>query len=279
MVFKSKLAAHGEPTMATPFPPSGVPPPQSGATPAGAPRTVAPGNGASWWGEAWRLFLPSGGVWVLVVVILAVLSIGLTVIPFVGHLASQVLFPVFAGGLMLGCRAVDRGQPLTVNHLFAGFSDRAGPLFILGLLYTGIAVAIVLAVAGILLIFFGTAVLTRLFSLSDPFAAGAMIGGALMVVLVGVLLLMLLYLPLIMAIWFAPALVVLRGLDPWGAMKMSFSGCLQNVLPFLIYGLIGTALAVVATIPLALGWLVVGPLSIASIYTSYCDIFEDATLS
>ena len=62
-------------------------------------------------------------------------------------------------------------------------------------------------------------------------------------------------------------------------MKMSFSGCSRNVMPFLVYGLIGMVLAVVATIPFALGWLVVGPLSIASIYTSYCDIFEDATLS
>jgi hypothetical protein len=48
-------------------------------------------------------------------------------------------------------------------------------------------------------------------------------------------------------------------------------------MPFLVYGLIGIVLAVVATIPFALGWLVVGPLSIASIYTSYCDIFEDAS--
>jgi len=60
-------------------------------------------------------------------------------------------------------------------------------------------------------------------------------------------------------------------------MKMSFSGCLRNVMPFLVYGLIGMVLAVVATIPIALGWLVAGPLSIASIYTSYCDIFEDAS--
>ena len=62
-------------------------------------------------------------------------------------------------------------------------------------------------------------------------------------------------------------------------MKMSFSGSLQNVLPFLVYGLIGIVLAVVASIPLALGWLVVGPMSIASIYSSYCDIFEGNEVS
>ncbi len=263
--------------MASPFPSQTVPPAGSDAPPPLSPRGVAAGNGASWWGEAWRLFVPSAWVWVLIVVILFVLSMVLALVPVVGHLASQVLFPVFMGGLMLGCRAIDRGQPLTVNHLFAGFSERAGPLMVLGLLYTGIAVAITITVAGILLVSFGAAVLTQLFRLSDPFAASAVLGGAFMVVLIGAMLFLLLFLPLVMAVWFAPALVMLRGLEPWAAMKMSFSGCMRNVMPFLVYGLIGIVLAVVATIPLALGWLVVGPLSIASIYTSYCDIFEDAS--
>ena len=34
-------------------------------------------------------------------------------------------------------------------------------------------------------------------------------------------------------------------------------------------------LAIVASIPLGLGWLVLAPVSIATIYASYCDIFED----
>jgi uncharacterized membrane protein len=265
--------------MASPLPSATNAPPQPGAEPPVAARTVAAGNGASWWSEAWRLFVPFAGVWLLVVVIIFALSLVLALIPVVGHVASQVLFPILMGGLMLGCRSIDRGEPLTLNHLFAGFSDRAGPLFILGLLYTGIAIAIFLAVAGILLVLFGTAVLTQLFKLTDPFAATAVLGSILLAVMVGTLLFLLLYLPLIMAIWFAPALVVLRGLDPLTAMKMSFSGCLKNVLPFLIYGLIGMVLAVVATIPLALGWLVVGPLSIASIYTSYRDIYDNASVS
>ncbi len=262
--------------MASPFPPGALPPgPGSSSSPTVTPRSVAAGNGASWWAEAWRLFLPAIGPWLLIAVLLFLVNVVLTVVPVIGSLASQVLFPVLMGGLMLGCRAVDRGQPLTVNHLFAGFNERAGPLFIVGLLYTGIAIAITLTVAGILLVFFGAAVFAQLFRLSDPFAASAVIGSVLMVLMVGALLFLLLFLPLVMAVWFAPALVVLRGLEPWAAMKASFFGSLQNVLPFLIYGLIGIVLAVVATIPFALGWLVVGPMSIASIYTSYCDIFED----
>jgi uncharacterized membrane protein len=78
-----------------------------------------------------------------------------------------------------------------------------------------------------------------------------------------------------MAVWFAPALVVLRGIEPLDAMRLSFNGCLRNFVPFLVYGLVGLLLAIVATIPLMLGWLVLGPVTIASLYTSYCDIYED----
>ena len=35
-------------------------------------------------------------------------------------------------------------------------------------------------------------------------------------------------------------------------------------------------LAIVATIPLLLGWLVLGPVTVASVYAGYCDIFEPA---
>jgi uncharacterized membrane protein len=97
----------------------------------------------------------------------------------------------------------------------------------------------------------------------------------LYVLMIAALLFLAFSLPLVMAVWFAPALVVLRGAEPWAAMKLSFSGCMKNVVPFLLYGLIGIPLAIVASIPLMLGWFIVGPVAIASVYTSYCDIFED----
>jgi uncharacterized membrane protein len=96
-----------------------------------------------------------------------------------------------------------------------------------------------------------------------------------MMVMVASLLFLLFYLPLVMAVWFAPALVVLRGAEPWEAMKLSFDGSLKNIVPFLIYGIVWIVLAIVATIPILLGWLVLGPVTVASIYASYCDIFED----
>lgn len=257
---------------------SNQPIPGAGTSPMPAPRTVDADRGLAWWSEAWRLFTPAVGVWLLIAILLFILNLVLALIPLVGHVAGQLLFPIFAGGLMLGCRAVDRGEPLTVGHLFAGFGTRTGPLFIVGLIYTAIAVAIAVVVFGLLLLFFGAAIVSQLWhlqDLQDPLAMTSMFGGMLLAILVGMLVFLLLYLPLLMAVWFAPALVVLRGVEPLEAMRLSFSGSLRNIVPFLVYGLIGVVLAIVATIPLALGWLVLGPVTIASLYTSYCDIYED----
>ena len=257
---------------------SNQPIPGVGTSAAPAPRTVDADRGLAWWSEAWRLFTPAVGVWLLIAILLFILNLVLALIPLVGHVAGQLLFPIFAGGLMLGCRAVDRGEPLTVGHLFAGFGTRTGPLFIVGLIYTAIAVAIAVVVFGLLLLFFGAAIVSQLWhlqDLQDPLAMTSMFGGMLLAILVGMLVFLLLYLPLLMAVWFAPALVVLRGVEPLEAMRLSFSGSLRNIVPFLVYGLIGVVLAIVATIPLALGWLVLGPVTIASLYTSYCDIYED----
>ena len=80
-------------------------------------------------------------------------------------------------------------------------------------------------------------------------------------------------LPVYMALWFAPSLIVFNNLKPVDAMKASFLACLKNIVPFLIYGVILLVLCFVAAIPFGLGFLVLGPVAIASIYTGYRDIF------
>ena len=47
------------------------------------------------------------------------------------------------------------------------------------------------------------------------------------------------------------------------------------MLPMLVYSLLGLVFAIVASIPLGLGWLVLAPMFAASIYASYKDIFGE----
>jgi len=245
------------------------------------PRTVEAGRGASWWVEGWRLFTPRVGMWLLIALILVglVCLLGLvSLIPFIGQLlllACDVLGPVFVGGLMLGCRAVDRGNPLTVAHLFAGFSQRTGPLVTVGLIYTGLTMLISVIIVGMMIAIFGVAILGMLTGGADATQTGISLDSVVVAVLLGFLFFLLLLLPLIMSIWFAPALVMLGGMSPTTAMKASFHGCLRNIVPFLVYGVIWLVLAILASIPFGLGWFVLAPVTIATLYASYCDVFED----
>ena len=110
----------------------------------------------------------------------------------------------------------------------------------------------------------------------EAMEAGVMTDEQAMSMVLAMLVGMLFMIPLIMLFWFAPTLIVLN--DEIGiieAMKLSFMGCLKNILPFLIYGIVGLILMVLATIPLALGWLVLAPVFLGTVYVGYKDIFLD----
>ena len=249
-----------------------LPPPAETVRPIDGGRTVPLGRGASWLGEAWRLFKDAPGSWVACFLIFFVIMIVLAFIPVLGNIAGALISPILIGGLMAGCRAVDRNDELEVSHLFSGFSERGGPLFILGLLEFGISlVAMVIAAAVIFLTVGGMFLGLLMGKALDTSAAMDMsyLLGALFVLLV----LVAVFIPVTMAVWFAPALVMLDGVEPWPALKSSFIGCTRNIGAFLLYGIVWIVLAIVATIPLGLGWLVLGPMTIASVYTAYRDIY------
>ena len=239
-----------------------------------APIAVPSGRGSVWWSEGWRLFAAAPLPWIGITVIFIVLMIMIAVIPLIGGLATTLLTPVFAGGVLVGCRALDRGGALTIGHLFASFSDRLGPLLVVGVIYLVGSFVIVLIIGACLMATIGVGGLSALLS-GDPFQAGlAMMTSLGLGALIALLVALLFGLPLAMAYWFAPALVVFRNDEPIAAMKTSFNACVVNMWPMFVYGLLGLVYAIVASIPFLLGWLVLAPVFAASVYVSYKDIFE-----
>lgn len=256
-----------------PQPPYAQPPaPQSATAPPHEGWAVAANRGVAWWSEGWRLFTASPVIWIVITLLYIALTLGLHLIPFIGQIAGMILTPVLAGGVLLGCRALDRGGELTVAHLFAAFSTKLGPLALVGLLYFAGWVLAFLIAAAVAAATVGVSSLSALWS-GDPMQMISAFGiGALVMVLV----VLLVALPLVMAYWFAPALVALRGDEPFASLKTSFVASIRNIPPFLIYGLLSIVFAIAATIPLGLGWLVLLPVFAASVYASYKDIFGDA---
>jgi uncharacterized membrane protein len=227
-------------------------------------RVVAAGNGWQWFVRGWEIFRQQPGLWIGIVVIFGVLMMGLSFIPVVGSLASALLAPILMGGVMLGCRALAQGEPLEIGHLFAGFRQNTGSLVMIGV-FNLVALAIIMIV---LFVVIGGSVMGAMMGGGGK-ASAAAVGG----IMLGTLIAMALYLPVYAALWFAPALVALNELAPMEALKRGFFGCLKNWVAFLIYGILGMALAVVASIPFGLGWLVLAPVLMASVYASYRDIF------
>ena len=230
-----------------------------------AGRTVAAGRGWDWIAEAFALFRKQPGIWILAAIVLGVLFIVISMIPLLGSLANALLFPIFGAGLMLGCRDLDRGGALEVAHLFAGFKHKTGDLVMVGAFnlfgWVVIAFAVFMVVGGG--VFMGV-------------MRGGMPGAGISIasILIAVLLAVGLSVPLYMATWFAPALIVLQDMAPADALKASFFACLRNWIPFLVYGIVLLVAGIVAAIPAGLGYLVLVPVVAASVYTAYRDIFR-----
>jgi uncharacterized membrane protein len=230
------------------------------------PRTVGAGRGFGWLGEGWTLFREAPGTWIGVIVVWLLVSIVIGLIPLVNVL-SNLIYPVFAGGLMVGCHSLAQGQGLTLNHLFEGFRRNFGTLVLIGLFSL---IATLVVVGGAFLGIVGTSGAVGILLEQDASATPDP-----MLILVAVLVVFALLIPLMMALWFAPALAILHNVPALRAMGLSFRGCLRNLLPFLAYGLGGLGLGILAMIPLGLGWLVLMPVLIASTYAAYRDLFVD----
>jgi uncharacterized membrane protein len=78
------------------------------------------------------------------------------------------------------------------------------------------------------------------------------------------------------ALWLAPALVALRGVNPIDAIRLSLTASIRNVGPFLIFALLSMIACIIGALPLGLGLLVVFPVLMCASYLAYKDIFEQA---
>jgi len=232
---------------------------------------VPAGNALNWVREGWTLFTKAPGIWIVNVILLLVITMVLAFVPLLGSIATNVLMPIFVAGLFLGCKALDDGESLEVAHLFAGFKDRAGQLALIGVLLFVFYIVIGIVIAVLVIATFGFSLFQT--AGNEQAMMQLFMGRGLLTLLLILLLVMALSIPMTMAFWFAPALVVFHGVETTAAMKQSFQACMRNILPFLVYGVVFFVLAIVAIIPVGLGFFVLVPVGYAAWYASYKDIF------
>lgn len=231
-------------------------------------RQVEGKRGWGWIAEGFYLFRSVPMIWIILCATLLLIAATLALIPMAGQFIFTLLSPVFLAGLMMGCRSLEQGGRLELTHLLAGFGQ-ATPLITIGGIYLVGQVLIV----GIFMLVGGDVLMSLLLEGKrvDENELKSVSGDMLSASLVALTL----SIPLMMAAWFAPLLVIFNNIPPLEAMRTSFIACIKNIVAFQIYAIILVGFTFLAMVPYGLGLFVLVPTVFASIYTSYKDIFSE----
>lgn len=241
------------------------------------PRTVRAGHGWTWITEGFALFRKSPANWLALVLALFAATKLLAMVSLLG-VVFVLLMPIFIVGLMEGCRALERGEPLQFAHLACGFQRNAAQLVTIG----GVSLVGNLAVMMIIMSLGGDAISTMTKTVAGGAAAGSPtpeIQAASVTVVRALLAGTLLSLPLLMALWYAPLLVYFNDLSAIAAMKSSLIACAKNAPAMIVYG-VAVMGGMFLAMPFAMAlrqydlalWLL-APVVLPSLYVSYKDIY------
>lgn len=231
------------------------------------PRKLPARQGLQWVNEGWRLYrrnpLILSAAFALLFGAVAVVSW----IPVIGGVLSELISPLMVAGFMAAFRILDRKETLQWPHFLAGIQGPWLPLMVVG----AVQMLGMLIITQIMLRmgFDGQAVMTAA-QKSDAVALKAALNQSMPAVITGALLII----PLIMATWFAPALILFGNARPGQALIISLRAVVKNILPIIVNGLaLGLVLFIAALIPLLLGFLVAMPVVFGSLYAAYQGIF------
>lgn len=230
------------------------------------PRRIASGHCVDWLAGGWRLFMAIPGVWLQQSLLFMAILFAIGVVPLIGWAVVLVAFPVLSAGMLWTAAETAAGRRPGVAGLFIGLRRHAGNLLMVGIFYLlgGLLAGLVGALVG------GGAALTG-YVLGALAGMGLTLGG----VVLGSAVFMVLWVVLIMALWFAPSLVLFHDVAPLEAMRLSVEACIRNVLPFALMAVMLYVLIWLAMLPAGLGMLVLVPVMAGAVYTSYQDVFGE----
>jgi hypothetical protein len=232
-------------------------------------RKVSAGRAIEWYREGWRLFTVSPLAWIGIWLLYIVITIAISIVPLLGGFVNAILGMVLIGGIMIAADGAARERVVRVDRMFAGFSTRFGPLVLLGLLQLVIWIVVTVILFFVVSIGIGVVIssagVTGEPDFSSPRIWGPMVGVGL---LLGFLLV-----PIMYATWLGAALIALHHSATLDALRMGFVAVGRNLGAFFLTLIVGLGLAIVAAIPIFLGFFVMGPVFLCTIYCQYRDLF------
>lgn len=188
-------------------------------------------RGMFWLRRAYSMFRAAPLRWLLLVVVYCVIFAlaGFLPLPMLGRLCAWILKPVFAVGFLAAAWAQERGGKPTLADLFRGFRSNLWALVPLGVVFFA---GMTLAFGATALIDGGTLIDWTLNG-EDPSDEVLSSGRPQLAMLLGLAC----ALPTLLALWFAPALVVFNDLGALSALATSLRASLSNWRPVAVFGL------------------------------------------
>ena len=191
---------------------------------------VRPVRGWDWLVQSHGMFAKARMYWLLLILGYWMITILMTIVPFVGVVAATLLKPVFAVGFLAAAWAQERGERPKLQRLFAGFRSNIRALLPLGVVYAvGIALALVLSSVsdgGVLMRWF-------LLGVTPPGDNPLQVPG----IQSAMALALFFSVPTFFALWFAPALIVFQDQSTVPALVQSFRAAFTNLGAVIAYAL------------------------------------------
>lgn len=241
---------------------------------------VPPTRVFTWLREGWHMFVERPADWILMALgafFLLALSTLCVPIPLIGPLMPPLLMTLLLAGMLHAVHLQAQKHTLAFRLLFEGFRRHPGNLTMIGVFYALPLVLMhlltMLALGGGLLVgLLGWSLGTTVNQLAAgviSFLAGLGVLWILFLMLWGLLLL---------AMLFAPALVMLDDYPPLDAMRYSLRASLNSLGAIVLLAVCLYVLFVVALIPVGLGVLIYIPVVVGSLHAAYRDILAAPAL-
>jgi hypothetical protein len=203
---------------------------------------VPAARGLEWVKLGMRTLLKQPLALAALVFMYSMIALAMLIVPLAGPFLMSAIVPVGTLGLMAATRVADQSAFPMPAILFTGLRagrDRARAMFVLGALYALSLLVLVLVVALLVPIPGDVKSATEL-AQSPEFA-------------ISIIASSILYMPVSLAFWHAPALVHWHGVPPVKSLFFSFVACIRNIKAFTVYGMAwaGILAAIVAVSTLA----------------------------
>ena len=206
-------------------------------TPAPPPATAIPfvrrdaRRGMFWLRRAYAMFRAAPLPWLLLLLIyyalVALAELGPW--PSIGKLAASLLKPVFAVGFLAAAWSQERGGRPALRDLFRGFRSNLRALLPLGVVFfAGMTLAV-----GATALIDGGALIAWISGAAEPSEELLRSGRLQLAMLFGIAC----ALPTLLALWFAPALVVFDDAGAISALATSLRASVANWRPVSVFGL------------------------------------------